>query len=255
MKYIVKTNVFEGPLAVMYEMIEKRSLSVSEFSLLSITDDFIDYVKTLTDDEKGEIASFINTASILILLKSKALLPESLFEEEDRSVDLLENQLKAYALLKESIKVIRDIWGDNVLCSARLKENPLIEKIFLPDSQINLDYAEKYLEERLKELVPNKEEKVEVRVDRKIKIEDALSHVRQIIKKLKNINFNNICNPDQGHNIENIGDERLRERTKKTVVILFLSLLELIKLGEIDVVQENSFGDIIIEESYELRID
>jgi segregation and condensation protein A len=246
MKYIVKTKLFEGPLAVMYEMIEKRSLSVSQLSLLEITNDFIDYVKTLSDDDKAEIANFINTASILILLKSKSLLPEGLFEEEDRSVDLLENQLKAYALLKDALKDIKNTWGKNVLQDAKIKNKIILEKVFLPDSQIDINLAHKYIQERLTELEPVKSERQEVKVDRKIKIEDALSHVRSVIARLKNINFKNL------HNIENIGDERLKEKTKKTVVILFLSLLELIKLGEIDVVQENSFGDILIGESVEI---
>jgi segregation and condensation protein A len=247
MKYIVKTNVFEGPLAVMYEMIEKRSLSVSELSMLSITEDFIDYVKSLNDDDKAEIANFINVASVLILLKSKSLLPADIFEDEDRSVTLLESQLKAYGLIKSIVKDIKSIWGKEVSKNAYIKNKIVLENIFLPDPQINIDSMQDYIKSRLHELVPLRENRQEVRVDKKIKIEDALSHVRALIGKLKNFNFNNI------HNIENIGDERLKQKTKKNVVILFLSLLELIKLGEINVEQENSFGDIIIQESIEYQ--
>jgi chromatin segregation and condensation protein Rec8/ScpA/Scc1 (kleisin family) len=47
-------------------------------------------------------------------------------------------------------------------------------------------------------------------------------------------------------NLNTSGDERLREKNKRNIVILFLAVLELVKIGEIDVVQEENFSDILI---------
>jgi chromatin segregation and condensation protein Rec8/ScpA/Scc1 (kleisin family) len=64
--------------------------------------------------------------------------------------------------------------------------------------------------------------------------------VRQIISRLKNLNFKNL---------NGSGDERLREKNKRNVVILFLAVLELVKIGEINATQDNNFGDILVGET------
>ncbi len=241
MKFVVKTSIFEGPIAILHEMIEKRSLSVSEFSLASITEDFIDFIKSVGSQELKEISSFISTASVLILLKSKSLLPESIFEEEEtRSITLLENQLKAYSLMKLFSKNIKNLFGKNTLKLLESKTANIQRKSFIPDPQMSLSFAKEYIEVRLKEIAPIKNNLQEIKVDKKIKIEDALNHMRNIIKRLKNFSL---------HSAHDAGDdERLKNKNKKTVVILFLAVLELVKIGEIEVMQESHFGDIIIQE-------
>ncbi len=240
MNYHLNTDKFQGPIATLYEMINEKKLSVSEFSLVDITEDFISYVKSLEGLDKEETSHFIAIASILILLKSKTLIPELvLTEDEDRDILILENQLAAFAILKERMKVIKDAWSKKVLLSAQVNFKNT-GKIFVPDPSMNLGYFHAYVTERLSEIVPKEEEKKHVRVYKTVKIEDALSHVRMIISRIKSLNFKNLTDN---------GDERLREKNKRNVVILFLAVLELVKIGEIDVVQEENFSDILVKES------
>lgn len=241
MQHTIKTEKFEGPISLLYELIEERKLSVSEFSLVQITEEFIGYVKSLDGLDKEETTNFISIASILILLKSKTLIPElELTEEEDRDIQILENQLQAFTLLKERVKILEKTWSRKILLSPTVSYKNT-SKIFVPSPQMDLHYFQQYMHERLSELVPKEDEKREVKVHKTLKIEDALSHVRQIIKRIKNLNFRNL-NSASG----DLGDERLRERNKRNVVILFLAVLELVKIGEIDVSQEENFSDILI---------
>ncbi len=241
MNHKVKTEKFEGPISLLYEMIEARKLSVSEFSLVQITEDFINYVKNLESLDKEETTHFISIASILILLKSKSLIPElEITEEEDRDIQILENQLQAFALLKERVKILEKIWSKKILLNTQLKYKNT-EKIFVPSSQMDINFFHLYILERLNELAPKEADKKEVKVHKTLKIEDALSHVRTIIKRIKSLNFKNLNNASG-----DIGDERLREKNKRNVVILFLAVLELVKIGEIDVVQEENFSDILV---------
>lgn len=240
MKHKIKTEKFEGPISVLFEMIESRKLSVSEFSLVEITEDFINYVKALEGIDNEEITHFISIASILILLKSKSLIPElELSEEEDRDIQILENQIACFEILKNQVKVLKNVWGDNILLSARVKHKQE-DKIFVPDKSMDLEYFHTYITERLEEIVPKVDEKKDVRVYKTLKIEDALSHVRSIIKRIKSLSFKNLGDS---------GDERLRDKNKRNVVILFLAVLELVKIGEIDVEQSENFSDIIVTES------
>jgi segregation and condensation protein A len=176
----------------------------------------------------------------LILLKSKSLLPElSLAPEENRDIEILENQLKAYAILKERKVILKNLWNKNKLQNAKIKYKNT-EKLFIPTPQMDKVFFYNYLKGKLNEIAPENKLK-EVKVETRVKIEDALNHVRNVIKKIKKINLNILH--------EN-GDERLKEKNKKNVVILFLAILELTKIGEINVTQENLFADIIIEEEY-----
>lgn len=248
MSYQIKTEIFEGPIALLYEMIDKRNLSISEFSLSLITDEFIDFVKKLKENSnnnlqyKNELSQFIHIASILILLKSKSLLPELEFsEEENRDVLILENQLKAFAILKERKNLIKSLWNKNKLQNAKIKYRNE-GKIFIPSVKLDKVYFYNYLKNKLDEIAPETKMK-EVKVEARVKIEDALNHVRNIIKKLKKINLQNFYSLEDG-------DSRLKEKNKKNVVIIFLAVLELTKIGEINVVQDGLFSDIIIEEEY-----
>jgi len=237
MNHKIKTEKFEGPIATLYEMIESRKLSINEFSLVDITEDFIKYVKSLDGLNKEETTHFISIASILILLKSKSLIPELvLTEEEDRDIQILENQLAAFTLLKERVKVLKDLWSKKVLRSAKVNYKNS-SKIFVPSPSMDLGYFYSYINLRLEEIIPKEEEKKQVRVHKTLKIEDALSHVRTIISRIKSLNFKNL---------NDSGDERLREKNKRNVVILFLAVLELVKIGEINVVQEENFSDILL---------
>lgn len=240
MKHEVKTEKFQGPIATLYEMIEGRKLSVSEFSLVEITEDFINYVKSLEGVDNEEVTHFISIASILILLKSKSLIPElELNEEEDRDIQILESQLACFAIIKNQTKFLKNIWGDVTLLNANIKHKNR-ERIFVPSDKMDLSYFHAYIKERLDEIAPKERETKEVKVHKTLKIEDALSHVRSLIKRIKSLNFKNI---NSG------GDDRLKEKNKRNVVILFLAVLELVKIGEIDVVQEENFSDIIVTES------
>lgn len=119
MNHQIKTEKFQGPISTLYEMMEARKLSVSEFSLVQITEDFINYVRGLEGLDKEETTHFISIASILILLKSKSLIPELEFtEEEDRDIQVLENQLAAFTLLKDRTKLLYTIWSKAILLPA-----------------------------------------------------------------------------------------------------------------------------------------
>ena len=241
MRHKIKTDKFEGPIATLYEMIEERKLSISEFSLVDITEDFINHVRSLDGLDKDETTHFISIASVLILLKSKTLIPElELTEEEDRDIQILENQLAAFALLKERVKFLEKTWSKKILLNAQVQHKSA-GQIFVPSPQMDLQFFQAYVLERLQELVPKEDEKKEVRVHKTLKIEDALSHVRTLIKRIKNLNFRNLNNASG-----DLGDERLREKNKRNIMILFLAVLELVKIGEIDVTQEENFSDILI---------
>ena len=103
MPITVKTSVYEGPLEVLLELIEKRKLLINDISLASVTDEYIARVNTMPHLPVGETAEFISLAATLLLIKSRSLLPNlQLSEEESRDIKELEYRLALYQLIKEA---------------------------------------------------------------------------------------------------------------------------------------------------------
>jgi segregation and condensation protein A len=114
--YIVKTEIFEGPLDLLLSLIEKRKLLINDISLAKITDDYINFVK---DNENAytikDRAQFILVASTLLLIKSKSILPTlDLTEEEQDSIEDLELRLKIYKKIKDVEPFVSAQFGKNI---------------------------------------------------------------------------------------------------------------------------------------------
>ena len=110
----VNLERFSGPYFKLIEMIEERRLSINEFSLSQITDEYISYIKELeTKKEKDivDISQFISVASTLMLIKAKSLFPNIEYtEEEKKEVDNLEKKLELYKIMSLGAKHIHKIF-------------------------------------------------------------------------------------------------------------------------------------------------
>jgi segregation and condensation protein A len=87
--HTVKTAVYEGPLDLLLELIEKRKLLINDISLASVTDEYISRVNSMESLPVGETAEFVALAATLLLIKSRSLLP-TLILNDDESRDIKE---------------------------------------------------------------------------------------------------------------------------------------------------------------------
>ena len=123
----VKVGEFEGPLELILDLIEKRKLHISDISLSQVADEFIEYIKSFEEFPMSDSADFILVASTLLLIKSKSLLPNlPLTEEEQGSIEDLENRLSAY----KKYKYQKNVWKFFVFRQRRENE----KNSFLSDS-------------------------------------------------------------------------------------------------------------------------
>ncbi len=100
--YQIKTDVFEGPLELLLDLVEKRKLFINEISLAQVADHYIAHLKQFEKMPVDFVSNFLIVASTLILIKSKSLLPSlDLSEEEKTDVRDLELKLKIYKKIKE----------------------------------------------------------------------------------------------------------------------------------------------------------
>src|SRR5665647_135936 len=97
MPIAVKTPVYEGPLDLLLELIEKRKLLINDIALATVTEEYIARVNSMESLPVGETAEFVALAATLLLIKSRSLLPMlTLSEDETRDIKELEYRLALY---------------------------------------------------------------------------------------------------------------------------------------------------------------
>ena len=239
----LKTENFEGPVGLLLDLVEKKKMPISGVSLAAISGQFLDYLKTFEKLPYADTASFIETASILMLIKSRSLLPQmEISEEERQSIEELEKRLDIYKFIRNVSGALNNIYG----------KNPM----FIRESFANLDAlfgvkpANLSLENVLEaarsviSFLPQEESLPQVKVGRIIKLEEKISELAQRIQD----NIQTCFSDFSGQNKCGIKLSREELSEMKTeIIVSFLALLELVKQGIALADQENAFGDINIK--------
>ncbi len=232
--YTVKTEVFEGPLDLLLELVTKRKLFVNDVSLAQVTDDFVSYLESHEEFPIAESAEFILVASTLMLIKSRSLLPMlQLSEEEEESIHDLEERLQVYARVKELAFELKKLYGKQIIFEKEPRKNDLI--IFSPDSKTDTDNLLLALN-RVIESLPKKEILPKIVVKRVVSLEEMIERLAERISKASRFKF---------HEFHGTGGALTHEK-KVSIIVGFLAMLELVKRGAIKVTQEGR-GEIEIE--------
>src|SRR3989338_2449877 len=218
MSFTVKTQSFEGPLDLLLDLIEKKR-------------HFISHVRRFENLPMAESAHFILIASILLLIKSRSLLPElSLTEEEKGDILDLEIRLKIFKRIKEASRRISELFGrDIIFPQSRFRH---VNPIFTPDSTFTLEMALYFLKDLVNRL-PKKENLPKHIVQKVISLEEMIANLTTRITTSLRMSFKQFTAEHKG---EKVG-----------IIVSFLAMLELVKEGIVQVNQEKEFDDIVME--------
>lgn len=225
-----KSNVFEGPLELLIELVEKRKLLINDISLAAVTDEYIRQVSEMQEKSLPHTAQFVQLAATLLLIKSKSLLPVlELTKEEEATIDDLEDRLRKYQVFRDAGAHLATIFGKNRLYSPKFvaPKDPL----FITDDWCTLDALHEAMGNVLQNL-PIKEFKPKVHVKQTITLEEMMVNLQKRIERQIKTKFSEL---------------RAEATEHKTVIVGFLAILELFKQGNVLVTQAGRFHDIEIE--------
>jgi len=239
--YQIKQGTFEGPLELLLSLIEEKKLFVNEISLAEVTNDYISHIKSLegmsSEKHIAKVSYFILIASTLILIKSKSLLPTlSLTDDETEKITDLETRLKLYAIIKNASINIGNNFGKKIIFMPT--ERIWSEPIFSPDAKISIDSMATCILEVLTHVPKPKEILPEIEVKKILNIDEVINSLTDRIQNAINLSFKDFS---KSHGAQN------EEEAKVHLIISFLAMLELVREGIIDVIQNSSFGDIEIK--------
>lgn len=230
----VKTSVYEGPLEMLLELIEKRKLLINDISLASVTDEYIARINAMPELPMGETAEFISLAATLLLIKSRSLLPTlTITEEESRDIKELEYRLALYQLIKEAARGM-----GTQLRAPYLHEgvSPEPEPLFIPDAAV----TPQSLREAANALIqgfPQTLSLPKVEVKKIMTLEQMIETMSTRISGAFRTSFKEFSGLSRAQTSE----------AKHGVIVSFLALLELVKQGILRAQQEEDFGDITME--------
>jgi segregation and condensation protein A len=230
----VKTAVYEGPLEMLLELIEKRKLLINDISLAAVTDEYIARINAADNLPVGETAEFISLAATLLLIKSRSLLPTlELSADESRDIKELEYRLALYQLIKEAAKGLGSRTSEPYLYEGNMPEQ---SPLFIPDAAV----TPTSLREAAQMLIqgfPTTLALPKVEVKKIVSLEEMIGQMSQRISSAFRMSFKEFSGLNKAQSQE----------VRYGVVVSFLALLELVKQGVLRAQQEEDFGDITME--------
>jgi segregation and condensation protein A len=232
LNYTVRTSVYEGPLDLLLDLIERAELDITSVSLAAVTDQYLAHIKGLAQLDADEISAFLVIAAKLLQIKSEALLPRPparAVGDEDVGRSLVD-QLKLYKRFKEIGAWMNARQQANLRTYLRVAPPPKVEpKLDL--SNITLEKLvvaaqEAFAKER------NKQPLGVIIAPPRVTIREKIDLITRTMKDLGRSNFRALLNQ---------GASRLE------VVVTFLAMLELVKRYRIQARQEGLFSEIELD--------
>ncbi|MFW6294214.1 MAG: segregation and condensation protein A [Halanaerobium sp.] len=237
MEYQIVLDSFEGPLDLLYQLVKKNEINISEISLAKITDQYLDYINQMQHFDIEFAGEFLIIAAELIEIKINAILPKEKDEAEESEHELIA-RLKEYELFKNIASLLKK-WeeeaGHRYHC--RVDIDDLMPEVMQVDLEINADELKELI---IKALTAEKEREPEVLINPKLEYLkeekfDISNKIREMLKDIRKVNdeisFYNLLN-EKNNQLE--------------IVVTLLALLELMKRKRIRVTQQNNFAEIKI---------
>lgn len=228
--YKVKVQQFEGPLDLLLQLIEEQKLQITEVALAEITEQYIQTLHAASQEQirTVELADFLVVAARLLLIKSRALLPFLVWEEEEE--EDLSKQLRIYREYHEASKVMQKMLAKKRISFSREKLLATVEVTFSPPPGLQPAQLAQTFRLIVDALTPIVNLPTDV-VRKTISIQEKIAHIRERIAQGMSTKFSEI----------------LREaKDRAEVIVSFLALLELVKQQHVVVKQYGMFEDISI---------
>jgi segregation and condensation protein A len=230
--YRVTTDVYEGPLDLLLQLIEHAELDITKLALAQVTDQFLDHLRHMQERAAEEVSAFLVIAAKLIQIKSEVLLPRPPTREagEEDPGEALALQLLAYKRYRAIASLLAEREAAGLRTYLRIAPPPKIEgRLDLSGITVN-DLAavaaslfnQSDARSSLSSVVPGP----------KVTIREKISLISRYLNHKTRVTFQKLLGED---------------RSRLDIVVTFLALLELVKRHLVIARQEGLFGEIELE--------
>ena len=237
--YKVQLEVFEGPLDLLLYLVKKDEVDIYDISIERITTQYLAYLEAFEVLQIEVAGEFLVMAANLLYIKSRTLLPKDQqmpdeeAEEDDPRWELI-RQLIEYRKFKEAANHLRD---QEELQSALFPRVALLDPAHAPLVDENMLIGDvgifdliNAFQRALKRL-PAEEKQGEIH-EEVFTVTDRINHLMRIVDRGVSMKFEELFSTAS---------------TRSELVVTFLAILELIRMKQFRVSQEEQFGEIWLE--------
>ena len=241
----IKLEVYEGPLDLLLHLIEKNKVNIYDIPIVEITEQYMEYIDAIKTRDMDIMSDFLVMAATLLRIKSQMLLPAPPVNEEGEVIDPrteLVEKLLEYKMYKYFSYELKDKQMD--ASRVMFKESTVPEEV--KNYRPRIDVGEILTDVSLNKLQDIFNDLVRRKVDRIDPIRGKFGKIEK-----EDTNLYNIIIDLQTYGLENrhfsFRKYMERQHTRMDMIISFLAILELIKMGRIRIKQDKLFDDIMID--------
>lgn len=239
----VKLEAFEGPLDLLLHLIEKNKIDIYDIPIVEITEQYLEYIRQMEAEDMNVMSEFLVMAATLLDIKCRMLLPPEVNEEgeeEDPRAELVQKLLeyKMYKYMSFELKDMQSGAGRNFYKPETMPEEVAAFKPPVDYEELIGDVTLTRLHAIFKGVMKRQEDKVDQvrssfgKIEKdEVNIDEKAVYVETFIRNHKKFSFRELLE---------------KQHSKMEVIVTFLVVLELMKVGKITVEQESIGEDITV---------
>ena len=223
----LKLSAFEGPLDLLLHLIEKDKLDIYDIPIVSITEQYIAYLKQLQSFDMELASEFLVMAATLLQIKSRMLLPKPPVEEDEEEDprERLVEMLVEYRRIKQAAKALLELKND---ADKHVQRKPMFADMV---SLVMPQYEIRQLLEALAGMVESQQERSAYIEPQAFSVQEKMTAILELLES-RSEGF-----PLSQFFVTGMPGEK---------VAAFLGVLELLKLRLITISQSERFAPIYI---------
>ena len=218
---------FEGPLDLLLHLIRQEQVNIYDIPVARITDQYLSYLQQMKNLDMAVAGDFLVMAATLIELKTKMLLPRDPFAAADEEADPrreLVDQLLEYQKYKAAAQML---WSRATVERAVFKRAELETDKNNPEVVVGVFDLLKVFQD----ILARHKDEVLLEIEREeISMAEMIERLRNMVMSTGELNLRVFFE---------------RARSRRELVLAFLSVLELVRTTEIRLFQRETFGEIL----------
>ncbi|MBQ8877918.1 MAG: segregation/condensation protein A, partial [Lachnospiraceae bacterium] len=233
---------------LLLHLIEKNKVDIYDIPIVEITAQYLEYIQNMETEDMNIMSEFLVMAATLLDIKCKMLLPKEVNEEgeeEDPRAELVQKLLEykmykymSYELKDRQVDAGRTLFKGKTLPKEIEDYKPPVDmEELLGDADLNK------LQMLFKTVMRRQEDKIDPvrstfgKIEKdEIDIEAKAGYVEEYVRSHRTFSFRELLE---------------KQRSKMEIIVTFLIILEMMKIGKISIVQEKIFDDIMITSNAE----
>ena len=239
----VKIESFEGPLDLLLHLIDVNKFNIFDIPIVEITAQYMEYLHSMETQDLNVMSEFLVMAATLLEIKAKMLLPVEV-NEEGEEVDPREElvqkllEYKMYKYMSLELRERLSLSGKALYKKATIPEEvaKYEEPVNLEELVGNLTLAQ--LNRIFQAIMRRQTDKIDpIRSkfgqieQEEVSLDEKMHSVREYALANPTFRFSALMEGQKG---------------RVQMIVTFLAVLELMKTGELSVVQEHAFEDMLI---------